>query len=367
MKEPIAGLRSSRAEALARTKTSFYAASALLLSAAMAGCSGSLDEADFAGASLEEGQAEGALERREGSGDDTAPGGDTPAPALACAPLCDGSCSPINLATININGALQIALTDQYVYYGGGYGSEVSDDEVGRVPKAGGAKSTLIDGLTYVTQLVGSGPYAYFAGSDPGLGSNLNRVNPDGTITALPITGGYPSGVAVDSTHIYWIGNTRSNIYARPLSGGAASLIIPHGGGLRTSLFEDGDSLYYRDLGSPSGTMKAPKSGAAAPTRFIPRTSWYLDFDEANVYYAGSGVYSIPKSGGTPVQLATGGTRAVVDNERIYWLDGTALRAMCKDGTGAEVLASTGERYNLAVDSTGVYWAGEGKIWKIAK
>jgi hypothetical protein len=70
---------------------------------------------------------------------------------------------------------------------------------------------------------------------------------------------------------------------------------------------------------------------------------------------------------GTAVQLATAGTRVVVDGERIYWLDGTALRAMCKDGTGAQVLASTGERYNLAVDSTGIYWAGEGKIRKIVK
>ena len=75
----------------------------------------------------------------------------------------------------------------------------------------------------------------------------------------------------------------------------------------------------------------------------------------------------MPESGGPPVQLATGGTRVVVDDERIYWLDGTALRAMCKDGTGAEVLASTGERDDLAVDSTGVYRAGEGKIRKIAE
>ncbi|WP_044985898.1 hypothetical protein [Sorangium cellulosum] len=366
MKERIAGPRSSRAEALARTKTSFYAASALLLSAAMVGCIGSLDEVDVAGASLEEGRAEGALESRDGSGDDAAPGGSTSAPTLACAPLCNGSCTPIDLATVNTNGALQIALTDQYVYYGGGYGSEVGDDEVGRVPKAGGAKSILIDRLTYVTELVGSGPYAYFAGSGPGLGSKLNRVNPDGTITALPIAGGYPSGVAVDSTRIYWIGNNRYDIYARPLSGGTPSVVVPRGGGLRTSLFEDGDSLYYREIAS-SGIMTAPKSGAAAPTRFIPRLTWYLDFDEANVYYAANGVYRMPKSGGTPVQLATGGTRVVVDNERIYWLDGTALRAMCKDGTGTQVLASTGEHYDLAVDGTGVYWAGEGKIRKIAK
>jgi hypothetical protein len=366
MKERIAGPRSSRAEALARTKTSFYAASALLLSAAMVGCIGSLDEVDVAGASLEEGRAEGALESRDGSGDDAAPGGSTSAPTLACAPLCNGSCTPIDLATVNTNGALQIALTDQYVYYGGGYGSEVGDDEVGRVPKAGGAKSILIDRLTYVTELVGSGPYAYFAGSGPGLGSKLNRVNPDGTITELPIAGGYPSGVAVDSTRIYWIGNNRYDIYARPLSGGTPSVVVPRGGGLRTSLFEDGDSLYYREIAS-SGIMTAPKSGAAAPTRFIPRLTWYLDFDEANVYYAANGVYRMPKSGGSPVQLATGGTRVVVDNERIYWLDGTALRAMCKDGTDTQVLASTGERYNLAVDSTGVYWAGEGKIRKIAK
>ncbi|OJH34112.1 hypothetical protein [Cystobacter ferrugineus] len=360
MRKDTAARQPSQAEALTRTKPSFHAASALLLSAALAGCGGSPGEAGVAGASLEEGQAESALELREGSGGDT---------TLACAPLCNGSCTPIDLATINTNGAIEIALTDQYVYYGGGYGSEVSNDEVGRVPKAGGAKTTLINRLTYVTELVGSGPYAYFSGSGRGLGSNLNRVNPDGTITALPVTGGYPSGVAVDSTRIYWIGNNKYDIYAQPLSGGTASLVVPHDpvqGGLRTSLFADGDSLYYRELGSLLSTMKASKSGASAPIK-LTRTSWYLDFDDANVYYAASGVYRIPKSGGTAVKLAATGTRVVVDSERIYWLDGTALRAMCKDGTGAQVLASTGESYNLAVDSTGVYWAGEGKIRKIAK
>ncbi|WP_234023030.1 hypothetical protein [Sorangium cellulosum] len=366
MKELITGPRSSRAEALARPRTSFYAASALLLSAAMAGCTGSLDEVDVASASLEEGQAEGALEISDGSGDDAAPGGSTPAATLACAPLCNGSCTPIDLATINIGGAVYMALTDQYVYFGGGYGSEVGDDKVRRVPKAGGARTTIVDRLTHMTRLVGSGPYAYFAASAPRLGSSLNRVNPDGTITAVPITGGYPSGVAVDSTHIYWIGNKRSDIYARPLSGGSASLLIPRGAGSRQSLFEDEDSLYYIESAS-SGMMKAPKSGATAPIRFIPRVSWYLAFDEDNVYYVNGGVHRMPKSGGTPVQLATGGTRVAVDDERIYWLDGTALRAMCKDGTGTQVLASTSEPYNLAVDSTGVYWAGEGKIRKIAK
>lgn len=371
----MAALQSSRADALARMKTSFHAASAFLLAASMVGCSGPLDEADVAGANLEEGQAQGALEIRRGSGDDAAPGAETIFPPLPCAPLCQGSCTPVDLATgIMTEGAIRLALTDQYVFYGGGYGSELSDDEVGRIPKAGGAKTILIDQLTSVSELVGSGADAYFVTSEFGLGSHLNRVNPNGTITAVPTIGGYPMGVAVDSTHIYWIGNDQYHIYAMPLSGGTPTVVVPHApspaGGLRVGLYMDGDTLYHKENSPLNSIMQTPKSGGAAPTRFLQGGSiWSLAFDQTHVYYVyGGWIQRMPKSGGTPVKVTLGGISVAVDNERLYWLDGSALRAMCKDGTGAQVLATINDEYgSLAVDSTGVYWTDDGKIRKIAK
>lgn len=377
MREYRTALQSSRADALARAKASFQAASAFLLAAAMVGCSGSLDEADVAGANLEVGEDQGTLEIRKGSGDDAAAGGETSALTLACAPLCQGSCTPIDLATgiyYTDDGPISfsLSLNDQYVLFGGG-GSEASFAEVGRVPKGGGAKTILINNLLYVTYVVGSGADAYFVGYGGGLGSDLSKVKLDGTIVPLPIIGGYPSEVAVDANYIYWIGNSRYDIYAMPRSGGTPSVVVPHTPmtSQRRALFVNGDSLYYNEISSTISIMKAPKSGASAPTLYMTNSLvWSLVFDRTHVYYTptnNGGVYRMPRSGGTPVQLATVATRVVVDNERVYWLDGSALRAMCKDGTGVQVLAATDGRYGLAVDSTGIYWAGDNKIRKIAK
>ncbi len=64
--------------------------------------------------------------------------------------------------------------------------------------------------------------------------------------------------------------------------------------------------------------------------------------------------------------MYSGGSVVAVDKDRVYWHNGSDLKTMCKDGSGLQVLATTTVNA-LAVDSTGIYWAGGDSIWKIAK
>ncbi len=52
-------------------------------------------------------------------------------------------------------------------------------------------------------------------------------VSPSGTVTGVPLVGGWPYGVTADATNLYWVGGEDANIYARPVVGGPVSVIAP--------------------------------------------------------------------------------------------------------------------------------------------
>jgi hypothetical protein len=380
-----AAIQTPRTKALTRTRASVHVALSFLITAAMAGCSGSLEEADAVGAKPDEGQGQGALEIRADIANDTALKGATPAladtppvPSLTCAPLCNGGngCSAIQLAS-GAYGTDFIALADQHVFFGGTFGAEGSEDgQVGSVPKAGGAKTLFFTGLAYVNGVAAGGANGYSTSHPSSSSSHLNELNPNGTTTPLPTVGGYARGVVADSTHLYWVGDDYT-IYSLPLSGGSPTVVVPYNpaGGLLPRLYQDDDHLYWHTHGNAYTIMKAPKSGAAAPTllsalpdfKFMPS----LAIDATDVYFTSydRGLFRMPKTGGTPVQIDRyrQGWTVAVDDERVYWYDREVLKARCKNGSSTEVLTTPEFVEALAVDSTGIYWGGYGKIWKIAK
>jgi hypothetical protein len=80
------------------------------------------------------------------------------------------------------------------------------------------------------------------------------------------------------------------------------------------------------------------------------------------VYQLG-GLFSIPTSGGNPIQLPNAGPAnyIAVGGAFAYWADGSAVRRAPVDGSATPtVLATVGNReeiFGLAVDSTSVYFA----------
>ncbi|HWE22711.1 MAG TPA: hypothetical protein VG496_02110 [Myxococcales bacterium] len=71
----------------------------------------------------------------------------------------------------------------------------------------------------------------------------------------------------------------------------------------------------------------------------------------------GSGVWSIPKSGGTPKFVASGMPYFIVaDDAYVYWNDGVAIYSAPVEG-GTAALLATGAFGNLALDEVGaLYW-----------
>jgi len=142
-----------------------------------------------------------------------------------------------------------------------------------------------------------------------------------------------------------------------------------------------GDLLYFS--GTFDGIIRVAKDGGL-PTVITPTIGAKigpLALDEANIYFitedddATGSLYSIPRSGGMPTQLATklpAPIALVIDANSIYWVnvgtvigdsfaDDGSLEKINKDGTGRQILSNKLHTpIELAIDATDVYVAEAG-------
>lgn len=359
-------LHLSREKAMASAGTFFYTASALLIAAATAGCMAAGEDSSE---SLGQGAPESAATPLS-----SAP----PATLSGCAPLCNGSCTPVMLA--NYWPAKDIALTSTDVFFSGGSTPYVNNGYVRRVPKAGGAATLILGNLAITPSVRRAGADVYVIGADAPLPGLLNRVNANGTFTAVPTSTGSPNFLTGDATHLYWVDSIDGNFYALALAGGSPAVVAQSGTPTKPlKALIDGDSLYWvnQPLSKKGWTLwKAPKAGGAAPTLLLSvQAGKFRSFavDATDIYFIDyyTGVNKISKSGGAVTNIAYAdepGSHLVVDNERFYWIKDEVLTATCKDGSSDQVL--TTETYitdDMAVDSSGLYWVQYYKVWKIAK
>lgn len=105
-----------------------------------------------------------------------------------------------------------------------------------------------------------------------------------------------------------------------------------------------------------------------------------LALDRTDIYVGiDNGIWSIPKSGGLPNQIWTGGAETVVqlalDESHVYFSTGGAVRRVMRGGGAVETLAMDLDQVSeLAVDQSSVYWAEQsaspawrGRVAKVAK
>ncbi|HEY8133090.1 MAG TPA: DUF5050 domain-containing protein, partial [Thermoanaerobaculia bacterium] len=142
-----------------------------------------------------------------------------------------------------------------------------------------------------------------------------------------------------------------------------------------------GDSLYFSD--GVAGIVRVAKDGGP-PTTITPTVGEVIGpiaIDETNIYFitaddaATGSLYSIPRGGGMPTQLATklpAPIQLVFDTNSIYWINlGTivgqdlaadgSIEKIGKDGTGRQLLADKlSAPLELVVDATDVYIAETG-------
>ena len=185
------------------------------------------------------------------------------------------------------------------------------------------------------------------------------------------------SGIAVDSTTVYWTQGTGSSAgaYGKPFAGGAAvsfgAAADPRG------VVVDLTHLYWVDYLTGS-VVSAPLLGGA-PTPLIPPIDagtspgpTAITSDAQNVYWVDSAtgtVNQMPLTGGAIVRLASGRSTPMaiaVDATSVYWVDygsvandGSVNKVPIGTPNGVVTPLATSEQEPsaIAIDANNVYWA----------
>jgi hypothetical protein len=117
-----------------------------------------------------------------------------------------------------------------------------------------------------------------------------------------------------------------------------------------------------------SNVFAAPVAGGSAVPIALATEPFGLAVDAANVYWTDTAigqVMKMPKSGGTPVVLSTGGfspLRITVDAANVYFSssDGPLRRVPIAGGPTVAVTSVAVTAADIAVDGANLYWTGAG-------
>jgi streptogramin lyase len=209
------------------------------------------------------------------------------------------------------------------------------------------------------------------------VGTTIGRANNDATGVNQAFIGGasLPTGLAVDTAHVYWINDQDKSIGRADLDGtGVNQRFIT--GVTGDSLAVDGGHIYWTDLASVLnvvGTVgRANLDGTGIDQNFITTSAENpsgVAVDGAHVYWTNPSGHAIGRANldGTGVNqnflnVGLGGQPfgIAVDTAHIYWTDllNQAIGRVNLDGTALNPTFIEGARFPLAVavDSAHIYW-----------
>ncbi len=214
-----------------------------------------------------------------------------------------------------------------------------------------------------------------------------------GTVETTPVEGGTPmllasvahgwplSGIAVDSSRVYW--GTTDSILALALDGGAPLPLVSTGA---QSIAVDSANLYWATGTLPGAMARMPLDGGAQTTiATMQDTPVAIAVDGMNIYWAtldSATTWSInasPTDGGPLTTVASNFVSFLIDSGNLYaWTGGNLVRLPLAGGS-ATTLAVVGPGMEcgqstapaappLAIDATNVYWVDpEGSVMKVPK
>lgn len=289
----------------------------------------------------------------------------------ACGRNCQGGacsgghCSPVVLAK-DQSAPYRLAVNSTHVYWTEGAA-------VKRVQKVGGFVDTIYGGdpnqpFESTWAVVATESDVYWTASNPG---TVYRAAPGGQ-NRVAFASGQDSaaGIAVDSTHVYWVRYTTAaggGVYRKLITGGSVELVSSDVGG-PSALAVDADSVVW--VATQGGrVMKADKAAGATPVILKDGVEgpWSVAVHGDFVFVIEDDVefgrvLRIPKTGGDAVVLADKQRfpfTVAADDSGVYWtsaFDGKVLRCDF-DGANQRVVArelNTPE--GLALDETTVYF-----------
>jgi hypothetical protein len=207
------------------------------------------------------------------------------------------------------------------------------------------------------------GPHVYWTNFSEG---TVRNANLDGTNPQILENGGvfqnFPGGIAVDSSHIYWVEGA-STIKEANLDGTNPRIIVSgqdNAGGLAV----DSSHIYWAD-GDVIKSANLDGTGVTTLVSGLNDTMW-VAVDSSHIYWTdfdrtggtiksanldGTGVTTLVTGLGFPLGIA-------VDSSHIYVVDGDVIKSANLDGSGLTTIV-TGQNApkGIAVDSSHIYWA----------
>jgi hypothetical protein len=257
------------------------------------------------------------------------------------------------------------------------YWTDGQDNAVLTVAKGGGAPTTLASGLQNPGRIAVDGTGVYFVDAQ---NTAIESIALDGgtptTLASFPDCS--ISGLAIDTTTVYWSDLILNAILSVPKAGGAPVTLFQETGSsvhAISSLAIDDASIYWLD--SATGAVSSvPKAGGAAKVLTDKAASpGGIVVDDTDVYYSqtASGpatLFSLPKTGGVPSALADQASSSglALDAHHVYFLDGQNLSVWSVPKTGGTTVElgtgdyGAGANDNIpsvAVDSADVYWIAD--------
>jgi len=221
------------------------------------------------------------------------------------------------------SGLTPIAVDDTRVYFNSG-------GNIKRVNKNTGTLATLAAGGDRgVSDLYIDNDNVYWTNFD-----NVNSVPKIGGTAITLASGNFVTDIAVDDTYVYFIDsdNDADSIKRVPKSGGTVETIHTRGtsvGDVLGDLAADSSGVYWTET---IGRLKRIPNGELAIEDLASEGGYEIILDADNIYLIqANAIKMVPKTGGTPVTLATiDGTTIgdiptgiAVDNTNVYWLEPT--------------------------------------------
>jgi hypothetical protein len=196
----------------------------------------------------------------------------------------------------------------------------------------------------------------------------------DGRVMKVAIAGGTPVtvasgqrtpyGVAVDSTYVYWTNFGVGMVMKAPISGGTP-MTLASGQGSPFQLAVDSNSVYWTNYNGGTVASVALGGGAVVTLASGQSKPYGIGLDGGTVYWttAGGGtVSSVPIGGGTVTTLVSGQTAGpmalAINGTSMYWESGTSLMSAPLSGGTPMTLgpaAAYGSCSGIGVDGTWVY------------
>lgn len=294
----------------------------------------------------------------------------------------DGWVRATRLAT-PIDHPLGVALAGDYLYFCGG-GFARAKNAIYRVPAAGGPAETLstLD-LAPTGDVVVQGDQIYFTSEQGNAVLSLPTGGGKPTVLAQAVA---PTQLAVDQTHVYFVTFARKEpggTVARVARGGGPAEILASGHLGLDNLAIDERDVYFR---SNSGIYRVPKSGGSSQslwTRTQSQNALRVAIDATHVYFLleapGSGKYSIArisKGGGVPEAIgpvANANARLALSDSHVYFfrqasLTQDLLAKVAKTGGEPETVDGSGHSSGyLSVAGGDVYFTDINTVYRVAK